>query len=124
MSLKLPTKTSVLNASSSRAHRLRASASKPVASAFSPGCSVKVCKSVIVFHVPKSKGAASDLQNMIGVVDSRADDHHGVATSATLAVRVKLPVPDGSGKTFVAHLDECELELMRADKAPEPLGTA
>lgn len=48
---------------------------------------------------------------MQGVVDSRADDHEGIAVSATLACRVKLPVPDGSGKTFIAHLDEDELEL-------------
>jgi hypothetical protein len=76
-----------------------------------PGTPVKVSKSVQVYHVPKSKGEATDLVGMSGVIDSRADEHEGKATSATLAVRVKLEVPDGSGKTFIAHLDESEVEV-------------
>lgn len=76
-----------------------------------PGTAVKVTKSVQVYHVPKSKGEATDLAGMTGVIDSRADEHEGNPTSATLAVRVKLEVPDGSGKTFIAHLDESEVEV-------------
>lgn len=76
-----------------------------------PGTPVKVSKSVQVYHVPKSKGEATDLAGMSGVIDSRADEHEGKPTSATLAVRVKLEVPDGSGKTFIAHLDESEVEV-------------
>lgn len=106
-------------ASSTRAFAPRRSAPAPAlrarrtttAAAMPVGTAVKVKSSVIVFHVPKTKGAATDLQGMQGVVDSRADDHEGIAVSATLACRVKLPVPDGSGKTFIAHLDEDELEL-------------
>jgi hypothetical protein len=92
-------------APSLRARRTTTATAMPV------GTAVKVKSSVIVFHVPKTKGAATNLQGMQGVVDSRADDHEGIAVSATLACRVKLPVPDGSGKTFIAHLDEDELEL-------------
>ena len=89
----------------------RARATHTTAAAMPVGTAVKVKSSVIVYHVPKSKGAATDLLGMTGVVDSRADDHEGIAVSATLACRVKLPVPDGSGKTFIAHLDEDELEV-------------
>jgi hypothetical protein len=106
-------------AASTRAFAPRRSAPSPslrarrttTCTAMPVGTAVKVKSSVIVFHVPKTKGAATDLQGMQGVVDSRADDHEGIAVSATLACRVKLPVPDGSGKTFIAHLDEDELEL-------------
>ena len=48
---------------------------------------------------------------MTGVVDSRADEHEGRSTSATLGVKVAIPNPNG-GKDFIAHLDEGELEEM------------
>ena len=35
--------------------------------------------------------------------------HEGATTSATLAVKVAIPNPNG-GKDFIAHLDESELE--------------
>ena len=73
------------------------------------GAKVRVKSSVVVYHVPKSKGAATDLIGMTGVVDSRADAHEGATTSATLAVKVAIPNPNG-GKDFIAHLDESELE--------------
>ena len=56
---------------------------------------------MVVYHVPKTKGAATELEGMEGVVDSRADDHEGTYISANLEVRVALPVPDDpKGKTL------------------------
>lgn len=77
---------------------------------FAPGTKVRVKTSVVVFHVPKMKGQGKDLKGLEGVVDSRADAHEGVAVSATFGARVKLPVGDGSEKTFIAHLEDDELE--------------
>lgn len=79
--------------------------------AFDVGTRVRVKSSVIVYHVPKTKGQAVDLAGLEGVVDARADVHDGKKTSATMPCKVALPVPDGSGKTFIAHLEEEELEL-------------
>ena len=77
--------------------------------AFAPGYKVRVKSSVVVYHVPKSKGAATELQGMVGVVDSRADEHEGKKTSATMPCKVALPNPNG-GKDFIAHVEEAELE--------------
>ena len=102
-------------ASSSRAPLARAVARPPARAAVvaradaERGAKVRVKSSVVVYHVPKSKGAATDLIGMTGVVDSRADAHEGATTSATLAVKVAIPNPNG-GKDFIAHLDESELE--------------
>ena len=78
---------------------------------FDVGARVRVKSSVVVYHVPKTKGQAIDLKGLEGVVDARADDHNGKKTSATMPCKVALPLPDGSGKTFIAHLEEEELEL-------------
>ena len=102
-------------ASSSRAPLAHAVARPPARAAvvaraaLGVGAKVRVKSSVVVYHVPKSKGAATDLIGMTGVVDSRADAHEGATTSATLAVKVAIPNPNG-GKDFIAHLDESELE--------------
>ena len=73
----------------------------------------QVSSSVVVYHVPKTKGAATELMGMEGVVDSRADDHEGTYISANLEVRVALPVPDDpKGKTFIAHVREDEVEAL------------
>jgi|TARA_B110000977_G_scaffold194504_2_gene271247 hypothetical protein len=72
-----------------------------------------VKESVVVYHVPKTKGAATDLVGMEGEIASRADDLNGVYISANLEVRVKLLVPDDpKGKTFITHMKEDELEVM------------
>lgn len=78
-----------------------------------PASPPQVSSSVVVFHVPKSKGAATDLMGMEGVVDSRADEHEGKYISANLEIRVALPVPDDpKGKTFIAHMREDEVEAL------------
>ena len=41
------------------------------------GAKVRVNKSVVVYHVPKTKGAATDLHGMEGEVAQRADDLDG-----------------------------------------------
>ena len=57
----------------------------------------------MVYHVPKSKGAAVDLNGMEGEVASRADDLNGTYISANLEIRVAFAVPDDpKGKTFIA----------------------
>ena len=74
---------------------------------------VKVTESVVVYHVPKSKGAATDLNGMEGEVASRADDLNGTYISANLEVRVAFAVPDDpKGKTFIAHMKEDEVEAL------------
>ena len=77
------------------------------------GDKVKVKESVVVYHVPKSKGAATDLNGMEGEVASRADDLDGTYISANLEIRVAFAVPeDPKGKTFIAHLKEDEVEAL------------
>ena len=76
------------------------------------GAKVRVNKSVVVYHVPKSKGAATDLNGMEGEVAQRADELDGTYISANLPVKVALPLPDGSGKTFLVHLTADELEIL------------
>ena len=76
------------------------------------GAKVRVNKSVVVYHVPKSKGAATDLNGMEGEVAQRADELDGTYISANLPVKVALPIPDGSGKTFLVHLTADELEIL------------
>ena len=77
------------------------------------GDKVKVTESVVVYHVPKSKGAATDLNGMEGEVASRADDLNGTYISANLEVRVAFAVPDDpKGKTFIAHMKEDEVEAL------------
>lgn len=50
---------------------------------------------------------------MSGVVASRADDLDGKYISANLEVRVEFPVVDDpKGKTFIAHLNENEVEVL------------
>ena len=74
---------------------------------------VKVKESVVVYHVPKSKGAAVDLNGMEGEVASRADDLNGTYISANLEIRVAFAVPDDpKGKTFIAHMKEDEVEAL------------
>jgi len=76
------------------------------------GAKVRVNKSVVVYHVPKTKGAATDLNGMEGEVAQRADDLDGTYISANLPVKVALPNPDGSGKTFLVHVTAEELEIL------------
>jgi hypothetical protein len=71
-----------------------------------------VNKSVVVYHVPKTKGAATDLNGMEGEVAQRADDLDGTYISANLPVKVALPNPDGSGKTFLVHVTADEIEIL------------
>ena len=75
------------------------------------GAKVRVNKSVVVYHVPKTKGAATDLNGMEGEVAQRADDLDGTYISANLPVKVALPNPDGSGKTFLVHVTADEIEI-------------
>ena len=76
------------------------------------GAKVRVNKSVVVYHVPKTKGAATDLNGMEGEVAQRADDLDGTYISANLPVKVALPNPDGSGKTFLVHVTADEIEIL------------
>ena len=80
-------------------------------SAFTVGKKVKVKSSVVVYHVPKTKGAATDLMGREGVVESRADDFKGVSISATLPVRIAFPL-EGGKKTFVTHMMADELDIL------------
>ena len=76
------------------------------------GAKVRVNKSVVVYHVPKTKGTATDLNGFEGEVAQRADELDGTYISANLPLKVALPLPDGSGKTFLVHLTAEELEIL------------
>jgi len=78
------------------------------------GAKVKVSKSVVVFHVPKTKGAATDLQGMEGTMAGRADEFEGTPTSATLPYKVTFQNVAVDGKTvkFTAHLEDDEFEVV------------
>ena len=76
------------------------------------GAKVRVNKSVVVYHVPKTKGTATDLNGFEGEVAQRADELDGKYISANLPLKVALPLPDGSGKTFLVHLTAEELEIL------------
>lgn len=77
------------------------------------GAAVKVTSSVVVYHVPKSKGAATDLEGLEGVVAELADVHEGVETSATLPYKVAFQIagPNDKPVKFAAHLERGEFEL-------------
>jgi hypothetical protein len=49
---------------------------------------------------------------MEGEVAQRADDLDGTYISANLPVKVALPNPDGSGKTFLVHVTADEIEIL------------
>uniref|UniRef100_A0A7S0SD67 Ferredoxin thioredoxin reductase alpha chain domain-containing protein n=1 Tax=Mantoniella antarctica TaxID=81844 RepID=A0A7S0SD67_9CHLO len=77
------------------------------------GDKVKVTAKVVVFHMPLSRGAATDLQGMVGEVASRADDFNGKYISATFEYKVAIPIPDHvKGKTFIVHMREDEVEVV------------
>eukprot|EP00227_Mantoniella_beaufortii_P017711 CAMPEP_0197589436 /NCGR_PEP_ID=MMETSP1326-20131121/10386_1 /TAXON_ID=1155430 /ORGANISM="Genus nov. species nov., Strain RCC2288" /LENGTH=119 /DNA_ID=CAMNT_0043154373 /DNA_START=39 /DNA_END=398 /DNA_ORIENTATION=- len=92
---------------------VRARAAVVQVRAIAVGDKVKVTQKVVVFHIPKTKGAATDLMGWEGVVDSRADDRNGVYISANLEIKVAFLVPGGDGvKTFIAHMKEDEFEVL------------
>ena len=76
------------------------------------GAKVRVNKSVVVYHMPKTKGAATDLNGFEGEVAQRADELDGKYISANLPLKVALPLPDGNGKTFLVHVTAEELEIL------------
>ena len=76
------------------------------------GAKVKVNQSVVVYHVPKSKGAATDINGMLGEVAQRADDYEGTYISANLPIKVAFANPNGGDKTFLVHLKADELEIL------------
>ena len=76
------------------------------------GAKVRVNKSVVVYHMPKTKGKATDLNGFKGEVAQRADELDGTYISANLPLKVALPLPDGSGKTFLVHVTAEELEIL------------
>ena len=76
------------------------------------GAKVRVNKSVVVYHMPKTKGKATDLNGFEGEVAQRADELDGTYISANLPLKVALPLPDGSGKTFLVHVTAEELEIL------------
>ena len=97
------------------ASAVRASAASPASAKLQAGDKVRVTSSAVVYHVPKSKGAPTELKGMEGeAVASRADELDGTYISANLEIRVKLAVPDDpKGKTFGrAHEREDELEVL------------
>ena len=112
----LPTVGSVspaLRSPARRASAVRASAASPASAKLQAGDKVRVTSSAVVYHVPKSKGAPTELKGMEGEVASRADELDGTYISANLEIRVKLAVPDDpKGKTFIAHMREDELEVL------------
>ncbi|MGB5134495.1 MAG: ferredoxin-thioredoxin reductase variable chain [Prochlorococcaceae cyanobacterium] len=68
-----------------------------------PGDQVKVCRSVVVYHHPKHRGEAFDMQGEQGEVVSVLNDWKGRMISPTLPVIVAF------GK-FRAHFRADELE--------------
>uniref|UniRef100_A0A061S417 Intraflagellar transport protein ift122 n=1 Tax=Tetraselmis sp. GSL018 TaxID=582737 RepID=A0A061S417_9CHLO len=79
-----------------------------VFASISEGTRVRVKTSVKVYHVPKTKGAETELEGKEGVVAAVVSTYKGEPTSATLPVRVKFEEP----VKFIAHLDEDELEIL------------
>jgi len=79
------------------------------------GQKVKVKAPITVFHVPKTKGAATQLQGLTGTVAALADVHtDGTLLSCTMPLKVELSVsaPDGAPVKFMAHLTVEEVELL------------
>lgn len=55
-----------------------------------PGARVKVTAPVTVYHVPKSKGAATQLQGLLGQVTALADKHtDGSVLSCTMPLKAR-----------------------------------
>ena len=55
-----------------------------------PGARVKVTAPVTVYHVPKSKGAATQLQGLQGLVTAHADKHtDGSMLSCTMPLKAR-----------------------------------
>lgn len=107
-----PTQTVGTRVPAKRVVPVKATAT-PVSAALKAGDKIRVKESVVVYHVPKTKGAATELLGMEGEVASRADDLNGVYISANLEVRIKLLVPDDpKEKTFLTHVKEDEVELI------------
>jgi len=108
--------------------RVVASAAAGVA----PGRRVRVTAPVAVFHVPKSKGAATQLQGLTGVVTALADVHtDGTLLSCTMPLKARaaathcarsqprrsqvelsVAAADGSPVKFSTHLTLDEVELL------------
>ena len=68
----------------------RASGASGGAGDIRPGQKVKVKAPVTVFHVPKTKGAATPLQGLPGVVTAIVDKHtDGAQLSCTMPLKVR-----------------------------------
>lgn len=70
------------------------------------GDRVRVSKSVIVYHYPKSKKQPFDLKGMEGEIEDYINDWQGRPISPNLPVVVKFD------KKFKAHFREDELEII------------
>ena len=70
------------------------------------GDRVRVNKSVVVYHYPKSKKQPFDLKGMEGEVINNITDWQGRPISPNLPILVKFD------KKFKAHLREDELEII------------
>jgi hypothetical protein len=68
----------------------RASGASSGSGDIQPGQKVKVKAAVTVFHVPKTKGAATPLQGLPGVVTAIVDKHtDGAQLSCTMPLKVR-----------------------------------
>ena len=73
---------------------------------------VRVNKSVVVYHVPKTKGTATDLNGFEGEVAQRADELDGKYISANLPLKVALPLPGWEWKDVFGAFNAEELEIL------------
>lgn len=83
--------------------------------AVSQGAQVRVSKDVTVYHIPKCKGAAVNLNGFQGeVVEIVKETATGIPLSANLPVKVKLSgeVLDKGVLSFLVHLEESEVEAI------------
>jgi hypothetical protein len=70
--------------------RVRASSAAGSSGTVAAGARVRVTAPVVVYHVPKTKGAATPLQGLEGVVTAIADVHtDGSQLSCTMPLKVR-----------------------------------
>lgn len=70
------------------------------------GDRVRVQKSIMVYHHPKSRNEPFDVQGLQGEVVALVNEWQGKSISANLPLQVKFE------KKFKAHFREDELELL------------
>mmetsp|Transcript_4672 Transcript_4672/g.7946 ORF Transcript_4672/g.7946 Transcript_4672/m.7946 type:complete len:125 (-) Transcript_4672:486-860(-) len=100
------------SSSSARLSVHRRSAAVSVVAAIGAGSKIKVSKDIMVYHIPKTKGAEINLNGFEGeVMEVIEKTAAGVPLSANLPIKVRLSgeVLDKGVLSFIAHLEDHEV---------------